>query len=470
VNGKSNHWNRVGKSAFVSGGMKNMFIFEPSCISDCWAIAIWWLPGGSDKALRKGLFLICLVVYVLLRSAFWRKWSPKSFSDTEAFVNVANASLTSKKFWAAGRPWTVPLLYKILRIDFKAISALQFSLSLISWGTLAIVTGENVHIPWLQPVAFVLVLAFSLGTEVVLWDKVYLGESVTLSMLALFIASWLWFLNTRDWAACAAVILTGILWIFARDTNAYGAAVAVPFLAAAGILRKFDIQYLTLAAVFLILIILSYQSAQLGRRWVTPLFNVIGHRLLKDDRMISWFEQRGMPVSPALMERAGHYSWDDDYLFHKAPDLAGFRRWLFIRGKSLYTRYLMTNPAMVFQAPLDHPETLTAPEMRAYSPGRFTPILPFILSQIFFPEQYGRILVLLCAITAGTGLGAFLYCPHDVLVFPILLMSSAYIQAVIVWYGDAAEVARHALVGCVQLRVGWWLLIFLLIETVVQAS
>jgi hypothetical protein len=51
----------------------------------------------------------------------------------------------------------------------------------------------------LRPVAFGLVLALSLDRHIAGWDVVMLTESLSLSLLALFLAVWLWLLRNWSW-------------------------------------------------------------------------------------------------------------------------------------------------------------------------------------------------------------------------------------------------------------------------------
>ena len=56
-------------------------------------------------------------------------------------------------------------------------------------------------------VALAAVLAFSLAPENVLWDADLISESVSLSLTAALVASWLWILRRPSWWSYGATLV-----------------------------------------------------------------------------------------------------------------------------------------------------------------------------------------------------------------------------------------------------------------------
>jgi hypothetical protein len=54
-----------------------------------------------------------------------------------------------------------------------------------------------------------------------MWDVAMLSDSISLSLMALFIASWLWLLEDWRWLKVALMLAVAFLWTFSRDTNAW---------------------------------------------------------------------------------------------------------------------------------------------------------------------------------------------------------------------------------------------------------
>ena len=73
----------------------------------------------------------------------------------------------------------------------------------------------------LKPLAFIVVLAFTLTRDIYMWDPFLGSESIGLSLTALFLASSIWLLMAWNWRNAALVVLTALLIVFTRDTYAY---------------------------------------------------------------------------------------------------------------------------------------------------------------------------------------------------------------------------------------------------------
>lgn len=168
------------------------------------------------------LILYIFLVYLLFRvisALSVQGFSP--LSDSACFMDMASTPLFNRDFLFGSRPFAVPLFYKLLPNNPWVIGTFQLMLSILSWGLLAAAVTQNIGTPLLKSIAFTLILLFSLSMPVILWDFTLMSESISLSLMACFIANWLWLL--RDWRIHKLVILciTSFFWIFTRDTNAY---------------------------------------------------------------------------------------------------------------------------------------------------------------------------------------------------------------------------------------------------------
>src|SRR5207248_9052386 len=138
---------------------------------------------------------------------------------------------------------------------------------------------------WLRPIVFAVFLAFSLTTELILWDELIISESVTFALLALLVAAWIMLIRSPRSRWAAAVLVLTLLWVFARDTNAY-VALVIAALVALTLLRAGHRRLKSvLVAGLRVIFVLDYVSADAGRRWLQPMIDVVDHRVLNSPQV-----------------------------------------------------------------------------------------------------------------------------------------------------------------------------------------
>lgn len=409
-------------------------------------------------------YLILWLLYAVLRFRSWKTGALRVFPDSQVYLRIAEKPIWSRGFLAEGRPFTVSLFYKLLRNDLNRIVLFQLAFSLVSWGVLALACDAIIPFVWLKPLAFTVVLIFSMANDIIQWDKMILSESIGLSLQSLFIASWLWWMMEWQWYAMAVMLLTGFLWLMSRDTNAYAFLILAVIVGLGVWIGWIPLQGLWTLPFFLLYFLISNYTADQGQRWVTPLYNVIGRRILVDPSVLEWFYQQGMPMDAALMERRGHYAWDDDYRFYESPALEGFRKWFFSQGKRTYQKYLLTHLAGTVQSPLLSLSVLYPRDLRTYASPEHKPILPEQFDDQKYPLLMFSIFVLIC----GLGLGELFFYQKLYWAVALAATSVAYAQAIVVRNGDDAEEERHGLLASVLFRTGFWLSIFCLVISLVQ--
>src|SRR4051812_9414244 len=239
--------------------------------------------GVATASLYSGL----AAVYVLVRVGSFSN-IPVRLTDTGGYENVARLSLADPDFYTGERGFTIPLLYKLFGgAEARIVAQLVFSTA--AWLVLAAVVARCVRAPRLRPLAFALVLGFSLTTEVVLWDALLLSESATFALGALVVAAWLELARAPRLARALAVLVLSLLWAFARDTNAYvvlGAGVVAALTLVRPEHRRLKV---VLAAGCCAIFLLDYGSANAGKRWLQPMRDVVAHRVLPSAELRPYF-------------------------------------------------------------------------------------------------------------------------------------------------------------------------------------
>ncbi len=422
------------------------------------------MVSGDLRQIRVGWqVLFCaalLLMYVsvrILNTSLIQQ--PREFPDTDVFTDIASQPLSSLSFWAGGRPFVVPLVYKALNSDFRVIAIVQLVLSVMSWTLLGIHAARAIQLPLLRPLAFGVILLFSLNQNIIEWDTAMLSESFSLSLFALFLACWLWLLARWQWRRVLSLVIVAFLWTFSRETNAWMVLLVGLILIPIACCRKSNRKYLVISALFVLLFFGNELSSNRGQRWVFPFLNVLGQRVLPRQEYLADFARCGMPITPALTRMAGKAGSGDDWAFYNDPALEGFRVWLYAEGKPCYMRWLISNPQMALEDPLAHIGLLLADREDVYSAREFVPVYPPILETIVYPSELPFLLWWASAIAVGLAVGALDWRHDSFLSVPLLMTLLVYPHAFLVWHGDAMEVGRHALQVGIQWHLGMLLLL-----------
>jgi hypothetical protein len=412
------------------------------------------------RAACPALCLTLFLAYSVLRTINLQAIQEvRQFPDTPVYTAIASRSFLDFHFWIGERPWTTPLFYKLLRNDPPSIAIFQLGLSIICWGFLALSVVRALRLSWLKPIAFGMILLFSLSTEIILWDGVMLADSISLSLMALFIASWFWLLEDWQWFKAVLTALAAFSWAFTKDTNAWVVLVIAALLIIGIAARRIQSRYVLIASVFAVIFAMNDVSANRAHRWVVAFMNNVGMRILPSPERTAYFAELGMPVTPALMQRREKKAWTDNWAFFKDPALQQFRDWLYAHGKSSYVRFLLSHLALTIQEPLRHSEELLSSELRNYAPANFSSILSEPLAEVVYFKRWAVLLTWAAAIAVGFVFGLQLWTRNVAFLVPLALIILVYPQAVIAWHGDPNEIGRHGLEAAVNLRLGLWLLL-----------
>jgi len=402
---------------------------------------------------------IALLLYFGIRAwSFSNVEGPVTWWDTNSYLEVASHPIWEIDFWLGPRPPTVPLIFQMWGGDLEWVARFNVLLSAACWIYLAVSVAAALRTPGLRLVGFICVLLFSASSEILLWDSLMLSESVSLSLFALVSALWLRLLQHWNWTNAVLVIIASVVWVGARDTNALLLLPIISLLVLRALWRRSWTHELALIICFLAIFGMSNKSSHQGKRWVLPLMNVIGIRILPNPDRVEFFADHGMPVNPALMSRSGKNSFENDWMILRDPNLAPFRSWFHDEGKRTYLAFLLTHPTVLAVEPLRKLDDLL-----------LSPMLFFYVRKNFIatPYGYGRHLLYPrgwhTLVLAAVALLMVLWClragTNTLAVFAGLSILLVYPHAVIVWHGDSMEVARHSMSNAVQLRLGIWLAI-----------
>lgn len=167
------------------------------------------------------VFLFGAYISLRLRQSRYIHEARDSFGDTDEYLAIASRPLFSPSFWIAEKPSGVPLFFKLLQNDLEMIFRAQLWISILSWGLLAFFVQNSVRFLWLKPLSFGLILAFGLSQNIIMWDPLILSESISISLLALFIGFSIWLLMGWRFYKFVVLAVLSIMLILVRDSYSY---------------------------------------------------------------------------------------------------------------------------------------------------------------------------------------------------------------------------------------------------------
>ncbi len=423
-------------------------------------------------------------------------------NDTGTYLQTSKAPLFSWQFLTAQRPFTLPLLYKILQPPggyqlqavsepaipdgnverspqpgFDRVALAQMALSILGWVALALALFHRLDDPLFKLLGVGLTLLFAFSPQVADWDGVLQSESLHLSLFALLLALSIelaHLLSSKSgerskwtYTAAAGWLLILVLWQYTRDANLYAVILSVGVLLAAlvvlAVRRKRLPGAILIAVVVLLLasIGLHRASMQASTRWMSPLIANIGNNVLPYETRVQYFVDRGMPYSDRLAR------WIKSGLRnHKYESDPAFMDWLNRDGYSAYTRFLIDTPLWAAQSLFNDLGSLFSENTQPYFSGsaKTRPLWLIPLADYLHPKT--PFVVGLDVLLTGLFVYLTLRRPNrKSLVWAILLVWLLLVEGALLfvgYHGDYYSKARHAVSAAIPLRYSLWLLVLLM--------
>jgi hypothetical protein len=403
-------------------------------------------------------FALLAALYIGLRVVSFAGVAVVRYPDSTSYLAVAKEQLHSWAFWAGARPWTVPLLYKVLPDSDAGRSAGQLVISLLCWLALATATARCVRHERLRVVAFAVVLLFSLSPSITRWDSLILTESLSVSLTAAVMAAWLTVMRLPRPSALsiASVLVVTLLWTFARDTNAV-LVMLVALLVLVWVIRPGPkagrIVLLTgLVAIAGASLASTTSAAAKLRRVERPMVGAVGLRVLADPDLTEYFRHHGMPApTPRVRANAARLKGIGEGL-PTDGETEVFLDWVRAHGRSTLGRYLLTHPRAATLPLFTHNADL-ADESGGYRPPGARPIVPPVLRSVVYPGPGEAALAVAAAVLLAAVVVARRSRARRAWAVPVVALLMLIPYASLLWHGDAFEVSRHAFLVQMVLRL-----------------
>jgi len=390
---------------------------------------------------------------------------PRSgFGDVGEYYKIASQSIFSQSFWIGERPPTIPLFFKLTGTEYgqnyDKVVTFQLLFSIVSWGVLALTLAKITKNTIMKPISFAIILAFSLSEEIIMWDYLIISESVSISLMVLFIASSILLLEKWNALRISFLVVISILLVGARENFAYWLLMIGFSLLILLLVKKHIKRVLVISVFFILLFLISDSLASASLRWYFPLLNTISIRILPHEEHTAYLEKLGMPVTDALLERRGLALHQGNPTMIEDPELEPFREWIKSEGKQAYIKFLWFYKAELLQDWTQEIETVLVPDFYFYGASKFTPIIKNLrLDEYLYPIRFGIFLFFAANFMASAGTVWAFYERKINWVAPLLLILLSFPQLLFILSADGNDLARHCLFYSVQLRLGVWIFI-----------
>lgn len=398
---------------------------------------------------------------------------PREFGDTGEYFRIASLPVFSREFWTESKPPVTSLFWKLAGSDSNHIFTLQLYFSILCWGIFAFTAAQVVKSYWVKPLIFAMALTFTLSRDIIMWDPFLGSESIALSFTALFLACAMWLLS--EWKTFKAILLiaAALLMAFTRDTSAYlllmVAVILLPLFWSTR--HRWGVTGISIS--FVLIYLVSSALANAGLRPDRALLMITSLRIYPSETYTGYFKAHGMPVDDKLVTMSRNPQPGQKFVVYGAlesdPAQAAYRQWLSVRGRAEYFKFLWFFKADALQSVfLQTPQESFYPDVLYYTATGYRPILSNQhLSEVIYPTSFGLVFFF-----AASLLAAFLACyaygqKKTIWLVPLLMILLVYPQAVLVWAGDANDIARHSIVHNVLLRLGVWILVFFVLDHVI---
>jgi len=411
-------------------------------------------------------------------------------TDTFAYARVAEQPLTTSAFWFSERPFTLPLLFKLFRIDtqvlndpaflvsirVKQFTQFQALSSLAAFILLGMAATTHMRRQGLKALILTLTLAFAMAIDIAQWNRMLIADSITLSLLALLLSAWLLSLHSlRTWDTTSpwlrrliplVLILLTALFSFTRDTSAFFvllmSGAILLYLLITHRRHKASRALLLIALISGAVSMLQITTWEQNDRWLFPLANIVSRRVLTDREATAFFIEQGAPFetipSDQLPVNCSGDCSDMHAFLRKDPFGQELLNWYRDQGLAAYLRLLLAKPLSFIKQPLADMQFLLSPDPSPYRLRVYPdPTWLRTARRLVLPQSV--VLSLLWAVAAL--IGALLLRQrgsHGHLLIPAGFLLLSFGLMFVIWHNDSIELARRAAQNSLQFKLSLWLL------------
>ena len=298
-----------------------------------------------DILFRNHIEIVLSFVFLLVLKNFQKSiLKPDSFN----YISISELDFFSIDFWFSSRPVGLPLVIKIFGADFL-FCFFQTALYLLSWiffyRTLKIINSK-IHRDIL--LSIIILMIALLNTPFYYYRFSVLTESINFSLI-LFIVSYLFRLTIKfDNKIFSLFLFCLCCFSFLKDAN----NIMIPFFILSAFLISFPKKQLSILTLVMSVFLfyswkgINNQDLGMGQRWIFPMLNNFGKRVLTHKDWEKFSDREHIPNSKEgkLLGMKGKWASSDDDIYYYSSELSDFRVWFIKHGRISYLRFLIAYP------------------------------------------------------------------------------------------------------------------------------
>lgn len=279
------------------------------------------------------------------------------YSDPYDYLYHSKIPINSVAFFApekepafSPRPFTIALLYKMAYSNPELIIQMQKIMHALSTYLFCFVCMHFFKKQFVK-ISFIIMWYFLMSWWNILgWSHTLLSESLSISFLFIWLASFFVLFYKRNWFFIASHLIITVLFSFTRDSWPYVILMFYTLMLMVAWVHIKPLVKLTLVAVVLSvgLFFMQQKNAEIGQRYKLPIMNNIVFRILPNTAYTEWFVNKGMPSANELAAQYGNMNdWKGIYSLYGNPQYETFSEWAFKEGKNLYVKFMAEHPSYV---------------------------------------------------------------------------------------------------------------------------
>lgn len=289
---------------------------------------------------------------------YYDQW--KLFPDSYDYLAQSKMDFFSFNFWFSAktkdfypRPFTVPLIYKMIGGDVPMIIIWQKIIHFLSAALLCISVSLFIKKQFLKYLLSVFICVVFCWWNILGWAQLILSESLSFSFTCIWIASLLFWIKSNTRLTFSIHILCVLLFLFTRDSWSYMliffyvSGCITAYLFSKNLLKPMLVLLLTCCLAFIV----QQKAIERGERQKIPVINNLVVRIIKDSSYLHYFIAEGMPMGKELREEyhAIDFTIDQNraliYELYTSKKYEPLFHWVVENGKSTYLKFMLTHPS-----------------------------------------------------------------------------------------------------------------------------
>ncbi len=298
------------------------------------------------------------------------------------------------------------------------------------------------------------------------WNRSELSESLSMSLLALLFAGFIWTARRPTWPRVAATVAACLGFAATRDAQVWTVGILALVTGAYALValvtrRGAALRAGVLAVCLLGVVALCEWGTLSSDRTAPDTADVLFVRVFPFPDRVAWFADHGMPQAGRIDQLADETPVTPGdvkvvgFTLHD-PGFRPLEQWLRTAGGGTYLLWLVTHPWYVVSEPLQRPElafNFAHGDLAFYGPATHAAASP--LTRLLWPPLLELLVLSALALYLGIVSEAWRTAPWRMVAVLTLVGMAAMLVA---WHGDGQEVTRHTVEGFAQVRLGVWLL------------